>query len=734
MALKGRYIYLSLCGLEDKQFTIHLDFSFTESKNVRISLSNIYKEERFTQFSIQVPVILSSKQWNVVCLDTTSYFEKYNCMKMERESHFLKGMMLCANLKVSRIATSDVLYDSYSLPRDINFKLNKADKWENCYSWIEPIECPHPVREKEEFPMKIQKPVKLRPAPKKQEIVINKENIEENSKVEEEQKIVIAPSKPKIAKDPLLVLKDVIGCTINYCPTICWSKDLKNKKMIYAAGSIIAAMDKQGKKNFFRGHAKPIEALCISPKGDIICSADEDVVTVWNYAEAKSIASWKVEGNPKIKCVGISPDSSLLTTVNKDLHNKDVVTIWDLSTIPQINPHQPTPVVVASQISQFNIICIKFGPTPVTQDQLQMCSCGQENIRFWRVKRGMLRCAPVVLDKCARNTVFTSLDYEGKRRVYVGSKEGTVLQINAESQELEFVFKLHDSGIYSLAVNEAFCVTGSDDLFLRVWPLDFSEFFIEAKHEATISALDISPDGVEIACASTHGSIGLLDIAQQKYTTLSRSHTDDIFALDANKDRLISVSKDKTIRVWDIPTMQQAYEFASYDDQAVSVALHPSGNFFACGFQSGSLRIFDIERTAVTEEFRFFDKPLLLVKYIKTRELLIAVSSDGSVSIHNSSNHQAMKQVILDKPAIYPGLTVNQEETKFATIGNSSNNITVWDTSDLNIQNSFSLGNAAILDIAFLPSNEILVLTRDDQIRTYSLEGKLLHKHPRITF
>lgn len=70
------------------------------------------------------------------------------------------------------------------------------------------------------------------------------------------------------------------------------------------------------------------------------------------------------------------------------------------------------------------------------------------------------------------------------------------MQINYHTQALEGAFQLHDAGIYSISVNEAFCVTGSEDQFLRVWPLDFTEFFMEAKHEGTVSAVDISSDGL----------------------------------------------------------------------------------------------------------------------------------------------------------------------------------------------------------------------------------------------
>ena len=35
-------------------------------------------------------------------------------------------------------------------------------------------------------------------------------------------------------------------------------------------------------------------------------------------------------------------------------------------------------------------------------------------------------------------------------------------------------------GVNSLCVNESFCATGSDDGYLRLWPLDFSTVFLEA--------------------------------------------------------------------------------------------------------------------------------------------------------------------------------------------------------------------------------------------------------------
>ena len=135
----------------------------------------------------------------------------------------------------------------------------------------------------------------------------------------------------------------------------------------------------------------------------------------------------------------------------------------------------------------------------------------------------------MVLNQFARDTVFTCLDFElsgmksgsvnndegkkkdGLRRVYVASKTGMVYQINYDDETLEATYRTNDSAIYSIAINQAFCVTGSEDQYLRIWALDFNVFLMEAKHEGTVCSVDISADGLKVACGTLNGSLGVLN-------------------------------------------------------------------------------------------------------------------------------------------------------------------------------------------------------------------------------
>ena len=83
---------------------------------------------------------------------------------------------------------------------------------------------------------------------------------------------------------------------------------------------------------------------------------------------------------------------------------------------------------------------------------------------------------------------------------YSCTKRGTVYLIDYQKASLETVYRLLPLGsrrepvgrfggstptefgiaLNALSVNEAFCVTGSHDGFLRLWPLDFSSVYLEA--------------------------------------------------------------------------------------------------------------------------------------------------------------------------------------------------------------------------------------------------------------
>ena len=75
---------------------------------------------------------------------------------------------------------------------------------------------------------------------------------------------------------------------------------------------------------------------------------------------------------------------------------------------------------------------------------------------------------------------------------YACTKSGYVFEIHFKRIAVRRVWHLLPGNegvgvaINALCVHEAFCVTGSEDGLLRLWPLDFSSVFMEAGGPAPV--------------------------------------------------------------------------------------------------------------------------------------------------------------------------------------------------------------------------------------------------------
>lgn len=139
------------------------------------------------------------------------------------------------------------------------------------------------------------------------------------------------------------------------------------------------------------------------------------------------------------------------------------------------------------------------------------------------------------------------------KKVFVGNDKGMVFQINYKTAELEGVYKCHDGPVRSIKCNPAYVVTGSDDCFLRVWPFDFSEFFIEAKHSGSVTNIDIKKDGLKILACTASGNLGVLDVTTYEYNikirTTHSTVTDFDTAQGADALQIACISDGATIKV-----------------------------------------------------------------------------------------------------------------------------------------------------------------------------------------
>ncbi|CAG9320539.1 unnamed protein product [Blepharisma stoltei] len=749
-------------------FELALSSSKRKSEEpLRISISNIYKESKLTSSGLQLSCSPSEK-WFVACIDTKAIFSQY--IGPWIVGHVLKSINLCSNMLVRGVFTSDILYNYNTLPREMMLKISREERWEDVYDWIsfpnieERGEFKKNKREDwkgngKENKNKAKREETTSEEENKQASSINNEintiqrtstssfrNFQIDEDKRESYNSTAAKSDFSLQKskgvrfgevtaeneveaqllpDPIMKLVHIIGYSGGRPGNIKWARPESDfsaypleftkdssKYLIYPSGCALVLMNPlTQKQQFLFAHSSPIVCLALSPDGAFIASGQDSpnpLVLIWQIATRKPPSYVSLSKLTSLKSIDISADSKYLVVAGTNSLIKDEIQIWDIS-----QPNRAE--LLIKQTSNYHINTIKFSPI----DTLKLISCGKENIRSWRANGDRLSSGAVVLNHQSKASEFLDLSFEAfsssakseiidehLKRVFVVNNQGLLFQINYISLELEDVLQLHDSAISSIAVSEGFCVTGSRDCYIRVWPLDFSKFILEAHHEDAVTAVAISSDGQHVVCGTSNCTIGILGMTTNSYKTLLRSHASNIVALDIHPKfgSILSVSDDRTIRVWNNKSFEELYEFTSIDDAPISISFHPTLNSFACGFESGTIRIFEVDSTAVKGEFVNHDAKIVKVSHSRDGKYMLSASEDGSVCFCDvNKGYQVLKTIPAESIGDFIDVAFSPNSEQFAVLGINRSNIYFWDCAT--IKRRFQINcTSSVYQIMYSPS------------------------------
>lgn len=667
LGLTGRFCYIQFRGTPVKVFLIHIEV-FTKDQNLhRITISNMFSSNpdvRRKSGGIQIPFPNLSHRWCVLGLDMALALKPFTSSPF----HSVRSIQLCSWMTVRSIYTSDLKFSLGNLPRDMAMS-HSLDS-----SVFEMVWLPSEPAEPNVEVIPVKKPAMdrsvsagggggLSPKAKSAFGQIEEEKPDNSIQVDQGSWFSSAtaasstihpkpsPSPPTSSSEPSLVLERINSFSGEFTRSLTWAPH--SEEVVFIAASALVAMKADGTQRFFLGHTSHVTSFGFDQEGHVLASCQEGkqaIVRVWDYKTGVCAAVLNAHASGMV-CVSVSPDGRALAGVGLDSQSKQVVVVWDISHLPLGGKAE----VVVRHVTEFNIRCIRFS----LFEEDQLVACGRDNIRFYRLKGGQLRGISVRLSAPDRRVtsfangssaalgpnIFTDIAFEGGVgvyrdelcRVYVSSAAGTVFEVNYKTRALLCVYQLHSSAINSLVVRDSFCVTGSDDRLLRVWPMDFSDFLMEAEHEGPVTALGVSQDGLSVCVGTENGAIGVLSIPSQGYNTILRSHTGAVLdvAADPLRRQYCTVSSDSSIRIWDLDTHEQIVEFNAPSESVTSVVYHPLHPEIACGFDNGRVRVFDVSTTKLIQDHKQHRSSVLQVAFSPDGAWFYSAGEDGGLCVYD---------------------------------------------------------------------------------------------------
>ena len=152
--------------------------------------------------------------------------------------------------------------------------------------------------------------------------------------------------------------------------------------------------------------------------------------------------------------------------------------------------------------------------------------------RLWRVKGKHLTATSIPLGNYTFNN-FLDIVVVGQF-AYITTSRGTVFRVNLGDISLECIYTIHKGPVTSLDGTDRLFVSGSMDSFVRVWPNDFSDYFLEAQHTSPVLKAKLAPNEEKVLLLTQNGLIGTLDIKHHNFRALQRCYTASISAFANN--------------------------------------------------------------------------------------------------------------------------------------------------------------------------------------------------------
>jgi WD40 repeat protein len=249
-----------------------------------------------------------------------------------------------------------------------------------------------------------------------------------------------------------------------------------------------------GEVRTLRGHRDSIRAIAFSPDGQLLVSSGNDcTIKIWQLAKSKKPLTLKGHYG-FINSIAISPDGQILASADEGETSE--LKLWRL-------PHGEQ---IAYSGTDYYVSCVAFSPDGL----LLAIGRSFEGIKLWQISTRQEICI------LKRSGTVTSLTFSPDGQLLANSNAGNTIKIwQLNSGEELFTLKTHPAKFnstkrHTAKVNSvAFSpdgqtlASGSDDKTIKIWQLNTGKVICTLKeHLAPIQSIAFSPDGQTLVSGS----------------------------------------------------------------------------------------------------------------------------------------------------------------------------------------------------------------------------------------
>jgi WD40 repeat protein len=251
------------------------------------------------------------------------------------------------------------------------------------------------------------------------------------------------------------------------------------------------------------------------------------------------------------------------------------------------------------------------------------------------------------------------------------------------------------------------------------------DFYIDTRSSATDAIFCL--DNKSILSSYKDGKIRLWNIRKNSLIKIFKGHTDRVNSLVFSDylNKIISISDDKTVRIWDINSTKEINKL-TMEDKLLSIDISPNQKSIVVGLADGNIFLIDINSTKIVKKIKAHNKSINGIAL--STHYIISASDDKTIKIWNRESGKLINTLVGHKDKVL-SVTIDKNE-KYIISGSQDFTTRVWSIKGKIIK-IFKGHYSSVNSVALTPTYIMSVSgsfwgKRDNSIKIWSRKRKKL--------
>ncbi len=196
-------------------------------------------------------------------------------------------------------------------------------------------------------------------------------------------------------------------------------------------------------------------------------------------------------------------------------------------------------------------------------------------------------------------------------------------------------------------------------------------------------------------------------------------------AFSPQGDLIVSGSRDKTLRLWDLEGNMVAPPFKGHSASVYSVAFSPQGDCIVSGSHDQTLRLWDLEGNAIGSPFEGHNDWVYSVAFSPQGDRIVSGSRDNTLRLWDLAGN-AIGSPFEGHSSSVHSVAFSPQGDRIVS-GSRDRRLRLWDLEGNLVGSPFKGHDHWIYSVAFNPQGDRIVSgSRDNTLRLWDLEGNTI--------